>query len=96
MRILGVLFLFVVFVLGVMFAVLNSSSVVFDYYLGRHEISLATLTALAFVLGLLSATAVSVLVLIPCKAQSRRLKHQLSVAKDELHNLRNRSILQDR
>lgn len=95
MRLTGALFLLIIFFVGVAFAVLNSSPVVFDYYLGRLELSLATLVVSAFVLGLLSAAIAAALLLIPCRAHLRRVRQQLMTSKDELHNLRNRSFLQD-
>jgi lipopolysaccharide assembly protein A len=88
MRFITYLFLFIIVILGVTFALLNSSSVMLNYYLGQRELPLSLLLVGFFAVGCLVGLIVGFWVMFGTKMQNYRLQKQLKTAEKEIENLR--------
>lgn len=88
MRIIEYIILFLVVVVGVLFAFLNSTTVSVDYAFGVRQmpLSLVVVTTLLCggVLGLLSAG----MMCLRLKFENKRLRKRITVAEKEIENLR--------
>lgn len=77
MKIIGYIVLFFVVLIGVTFALLNSTPVSINYYVGVKHVPLSLLLAIAFVAGGVIGLAISLPVIIKQKAKLMRLHAQV-------------------
>jgi lipopolysaccharide assembly protein A len=87
-RILMYFLLLVLILLGITFAVLNSSSVSLNFYVGNITFPLSLLLVFAFAIGCLLGLLVGFWLVLRVKIKNYRLQHQLKVAEKEVENLR--------
>ena len=73
---------------GLTFAALNSTAVVFNYYLGTKTMALSLLLVFVFGLGIFLGLLVSIFSLIKSKRDNLRLKSLLKTSEKEVENLR--------
>lgn len=88
MRVISYIFLLILMVFGLTFAALNSTSVIFNYYLGSKQIPLSLLLVFAFGLGILIGFVFTLLPVIKLKGENIRLKSRIKIAEQEIENLR--------
>ena len=88
MRIFSYIFLVLVMLFGITFAALNANYVVFNYYFGSKQISLALLLVMIFGIGILFGFLCTLFTLIRLKRDKHHLKARLKVVEKELGNLR--------
>jgi uncharacterized integral membrane protein len=88
MRFFTYLFLILILILGVTFAVLNHEPVKINYYLGEQSLPLSLLLVLSFISGSFLGLCVGLWILFKTKLANYRLQHQLKVAEKEVQNLR--------
>ena len=88
MRIFSYIILLIIMLIGLTFASLNSTSVVFNYYLGSKTITLSLLLVFAFGAGIFIGLLVSVFSWIRIKRDNLRLKLHLKNVEKEVKNLR--------
>jgi putative membrane protein len=87
-RLLGFLFLLVLVVLGLSFAVLNSQSVSLNYYFGYRDIPLSMIVVLSLTAGAVIGVLVSAGLMLRMKAQTRQLRRKLRNAEKDSDQLR--------
>lgn len=87
-RLLGFLFLVVLVVLGLSFAVLNAQSVSLNYYFGYRDIPLSMVVVLSIAVGAVIGVLVSAGLILRMKAQTRQLKRKLRNAEKDSDQLR--------
>lgn len=88
MRIFTYIFLIIVIILGITFAILNHSPVIIHYYLGEKTLPLSLLLVIFFVIGALIGLIVAFWISVKLKIKNYRLRQQLKVAEKEIANLR--------
>jgi len=74
--------------IGLTFASLNSTSVVFNYYLGSKTIALSLLLVFTFGAGISLGLLVAIVSWIKAKKNNLQLKSRLKIAEKEIKNLR--------
>lgn len=74
--------------LGLTFASLNASNVIFNYYVGSKSIALSLLLVFAFGLGLLLGGFVTFFSWLRLKTENYRIKSRLKMVEKEVENLR--------
>ena len=87
-RLLGFLFLVVLVVLGLSFAVLNAQSVSLNYYFGYREIPLSMIVVLSLAAGAVIGVLVSAALILRMKAQNSQLRRKLRNAEKDSDQLR--------
>ena len=87
-RLLGFLFLVVLVVLGLSFAVLNDQLVSLNYYFGYREIPLSMIVVLSLAAGAVIGVLVSAGLILRMKAQTRQLRRKLRNAEKDSDQLR--------
>ena len=87
-RLLGFLFLVVLVVLGLSFAVLNAKSVSLNYYFGYREIPLSMIVVLSLAAGAVIGVLVSAGLILRMKTQTRQLRRKLRNAEKDSDQLR--------
>ncbi|HKJ77164.1 MAG TPA: LapA family protein [Gammaproteobacteria bacterium] len=87
-RLLVFLFILVVVVLGLGFAVLNAESVAVNFYFGTLQAPLSMVVVLAMVVGALLGVAASLKMVLAQRRRAGKLQHQVQLAEQELKNLR--------
>lgn len=87
-RLLGFLFLVVLVVLGLSFAVLNAQSVSLNYYFGYRDIPLSMIVVLSLAAGAVIGVLVSAGLILQMKAQTRQLRRKLRNAEKDSDQLR--------
>ena len=87
-RLLGFLFLVVLVVLGLSFAVLNAQSVSLNYYFGYRDIPLSMVVVLSLAVGAVIGVLVSAGLILRMKAQTRQLRRKLRNAEKDSDQLR--------
>lgn len=80
--------IFILVVLGVIFAVLNAEPVQLNFYFGEKHIPLSLAMILATLLGALLGVLASLHLILKSKRQVSRLKRAVDVAEKEVANLR--------
>jgi putative membrane protein len=75
-------------VLGLIFAILNSAQVSFNYYLGVKQISLSLLLVLTLGVGIIIGFIFTLISVIKQKKENYRLKTRIKDIEKELENLR--------
>ncbi len=87
-RLLGFLFLVVLIVLGLSFAVLNAQVVSLNYYFGYRDIPLSMVVVLSLAAGAVIGVLVSAGLILRMKAQTRQLRRKLRNAEKDSDQLR--------
>jgi len=87
-RLLGFLFLVVLVVLGLSFAVLNAQSVALNYYFGFREIPLSMIVVRSLAAGAVIGVLVSAGLILRMKTQTRQLRRKLRNAEKDSDQLR--------
>lgn len=88
MRIISYVFILIIILFGISFAVLNLESVTVNYYFGQSSLPLSLLLVLVFTLGCLIGMFVGFLLLLKAKLKTYRLRQRLKLAEKEIENLR--------
>ncbi len=88
MRIFSYLILLAIMLIGLTFTSLNSTSVVFNYYLGSKTIALSLLLVFTFGFGIVLGLLIAMFSCIKIKRDNLRLKSRLKIAEKEIENLR--------
>lgn len=88
MRIVSFIFLLLIILLGITFAVLNSAIVTVNYYVGQNTMPLSLLLVLDFALGGLVGLGIGLWLFIKIKLKNYRLRQRLKFAEKEIENLR--------
>jgi len=88
MRFLFGIFLLLLVLLGLSFAVQNAHTVEFNYYVGSLQVELAWLLVLTVLAGALLGMLASVGVILRLRAEVHGLRKRVSVAREEIRNLR--------
>jgi len=88
MRFIAFLFWIVVIILAVLFTVLNSHSVLLNYYLGEANIYVPFLLLMTLIVGALLGIAAMLPTVCRLKGQHRKLKQRINSAEQEVNNLR--------
>ena len=89
MRIIKLLFIFIIMLLGAVFAVLNAEPVVFNYYFGSREMPLSLIITVALGAGIAIGMLSGLGVLLGLKQEIGNLKQRARLAQEEVKNLRN-------
>ncbi len=95
MRIVSLGILLIVLLFGLSFAVLNSDSVIVNYYLGELEIPLSVALILALVLGALLGIFASLGVILRQRTRISLLNRTVAMTEKEVMNLRSLPIKDD-
>ncbi len=88
MRVFSYVVLLLIMVLGLIFAILNSAQVSFNYYLGVKQISLSLLLVLTLGVGIIIGFIFTLISVIKQKKENYRLKTRIKDIEKELENLR--------
>lgn len=88
MRILSYIFLLLVILLGACFAMLNSQTVVINYFLGKHDLPLSLLLVSVFAIGCILGVLITSWLLVKAKMRNHQLQKRLKLAEKEVENLR--------
>ena len=88
MRVISYLILLVIMLIGLTFASLNATPVVFNYYLGSKTITLSLLLVFVFGVGIFLGIIVTMFTWIKIKRDNLKLKSSLRVIEKEVKNLR--------
>ncbi len=87
-RLVGFLFVVVLVVIGLSFAVLNSQPVSLNYYFGYRDIPLSMIVVLSLAAGAVIGVLVSAGLILRLKAQAGRLRRKLRNAEKDSDQLR--------
>ena len=87
-RVVGLIFILVVLIFGLSFAVLNAESVQINYYFGMYQMPLSLILVIAFVIGALFGAVVNVGMILRLKRQIFRLRKEARFTEKEVKNLR--------
>ncbi len=88
MRMLSYIFLFLLILIGISFATLNSNLVTVNYYVGQHDYPLSLVVICSFIAGGLAGMIVGFWMVLNAKLKVYRLKQRLKLANKEIENLR--------
>jgi len=88
MRIFSTIIALAIVIIGITFAVLNSSSVSINYYFGSHTFSISLLLALTLGLGAFFGILLITPTLLRLKRGNHQLKRKIKRAEQEVDNLR--------
>ena len=89
MRYIAYIFWFIVIILGVLFATLNSNSVAINFYIKSFNVYLPLLLLIELAIGALLGMLAVLPALIRVKAGNRKLKQRAKQIEQEVQNLRN-------
>jgi len=88
MRVFGYVFLLIIIIWGITFAILNADPVTIHYYIGMKQLPLSLLLVISFGIGLFVSFLYMGFVILRLKSERRHLRKRLSVAEKEIDNLR--------
>lgn len=88
MRIVSLIFLFIVALLAVGFGLLNAEPVKVNYYFGAYNLPLALVLLFSLVLGLFIGIFFGLGMWLRQKALNYQLKKKIKIATQEIENLR--------
>ncbi len=80
--------LFLLVMIGVLFARLNADAVVFDFYFSQVNISLALLLYVALAIGVVLGLTISLHLALRAKREASKLRKRLTLSEQEVKNLR--------
>lgn len=89
MRYIAYIFWFIVIILGVLFATLNSNSIAINFYIKSFNVYLPLLLLIELAIGALLGMLAVLPALIRVKAGNRKLKQRAKQIEQEVQNLRN-------
>jgi len=89
MRYIAYIFWFIVIILGVLFATLNSNSIAINFYIKSFNVYLPLLLLIDLAIGALLGMLAVLPALIRVKAGNRKLKQRAKQIEQEVQNLRN-------
>ncbi|MGD9109267.1 MAG: LapA family protein [Gammaproteobacteria bacterium] len=92
MKIFGYLIFLLIILIGISFAIMNSSLVAVNYYIGVKQLPLSFLLMLAFGIGLIIGFLALFISLIRLHTNLGRTKRKLRIAEQEINNLRTMPI----
>ena len=87
-RVIGLIFILVLLVFGLSFAVLNAEPAQINYYFGIRQMPLSLVLVIAFVVGALFGAVINVGMILRLKRQIFRLRKEVRVSEKEVKNLR--------
>lgn len=87
-RIFYVIIFFMLFMLGLIFAILNSQTVHLNYYFGSKELHFSLVLIAAILVGAMLGVAVSLYMLLRLRREAARLRKAVELAEKEIANLR--------
>jgi lipopolysaccharide assembly protein A len=87
-KIVGFLFLLLIVLLGLSFALLNAQPAVIDYYFGAATLPLSLILVLALILGALLGVMASLGVILRQRRELVRLRRNAGHVRKELNELR--------
>lgn len=88
MRIFSYLFILLLILFGVSFAVLNAEPVVINFYIGSSKLPLSLLLVLALFFGVMLGLFVSVFFAMKYRKANSKLRQRLKLTETEISNLR--------
>lgn len=88
-RLLSFLFLLLLVLIGLAFAVVNAKPVELNYFLGVREVPLAMTLVLTLAFGALLGIFFSLGMVIRLKRETLQLRRQVQLSEQEVANLRN-------
>lgn len=88
MRIFSYLFMLLLILFGVSFAILNAEPVLINFYIGTQTLPLSLLLVLALFFGVALGLIVSLFLSIKYSSSNAKLRHRLKLAEAEISNLR--------
>jgi lipopolysaccharide assembly protein A len=88
MRVFSYAVLLIIMILGLVFAILNSGQVIFNYYLGTLQISLSLLLVFTLGFGIFLGFIFTIISVIKLKKDNYKLKNKIKNIEKELENLR--------
>lgn len=92
MKIFGYLVFLLIILIGISFAIMNSSPVAVNYYVGIKQLPLSLLLMFTFGIGLIIGFLILLVSLIRLRTNLRRAKKKLRIAEQEIKNLRTMPI----
>jgi putative membrane protein len=88
MRVFSYIILLLIMILGLTFATLNSTPVLFNYYLGTKQIALSLLLVFSFGIGIVLGIIFTLFPVLKLKNANRRLRAKIKIVEKEVENLR--------
>jgi putative membrane protein len=88
MRIVEYIFLVILFITGLTFALLNSQPVTIYYYLGASELPLSMALVGTLIAGCLVGMFSAIVLYLKIKFENKRLRNRVKVIEQEVENLR--------
>jgi lipopolysaccharide assembly protein A len=88
MKIISYIFILLILILGVSFAILNADPVNVHYYIGIKQMPLSLLLVISFGLGAIMGLLVMGFNVLRLKTKNIRLNKKLKVVEKEIANLR--------
>lgn len=88
MRIIRLVFFFIILLLGLSFAVLNAEPVKLNYYFGSWQAPLSLLLVAAMTLGVVFGIVACMGMLLGLKREVGKLRKSAQLAQEEVENLR--------
>lgn len=87
-RLVSFIFLLLVIIVGILFAVLNAEKVAFNYYFGQTDIELSKILVITLAIGALLGIAASMGMLFRARREIARIRKTAALAEKEITNLR--------
>jgi len=88
MKIINILFIAIIILFGVTFALLNGQSVEIKYYLGQATLPLSLLLALTLVFGMVLGLGLNLFSIIKLKLENSSLSKKVKQNEQEISKLR--------
>ena len=88
MRIIRYLFIFILLILALTFALLNANPVEINYYIGAGKLPLSLLLVITFAIGCMVGLLITLAWYWRARWQGRKLAKKLALAEKELASLR--------
>ena len=87
-RIFYVIIFFILFMVGLVFAILNSQTVQLNFYFGTKELHFSLALIVAMLVGAVLGVTVSLFALLRLRREAARLRKAVELAEKEIANLR--------
>lgn len=87
-KLIGYVFILIIILIGVTFALLNATPVTFNYYLGIRTFPLSLLLVFSFSFGGLIGIGIGLLMMTKVMLSNRRLQKRIILIEKEVENLR--------
>ena len=86
-RFIFIAVILVIILTGLSFALLNSTPVSFNYYIGKQEMALSLLLVLSLVLGAILGVAASFVIILKFRTEVSKIRREMKSKTKELTNL---------